>query len=63
MSCLNMGTIKDKNSTDLQKQKILRGGKTTQKNYPKKILMAQTTMMVWSLTQNQASWSVMSSEP
>ena len=46
MNCLNMGTIKDKNSTDLQKQKILRGGKTTQKNYPKKILMAQTTMMV-----------------
>ena len=46
MNCLNMVTKKDKISTDLQKQKILRGGKTTQNNYPKKILMAQTTMMV-----------------
>ena len=42
-----MGTIKDRNSMDLQKQKILRrGGKTTQKNYTKKMLMIQTTTMV-----------------
>ena len=35
-----MGTIKDRNSMDLQKQKILRrGGKNTQKNYTKKVLM------------------------
>ena len=34
-----------------KKQKILRrGGKNTQKNYTKKILMTQITMMVWSLT-------------
>ena len=34
-----------------QKQKILRrGGKNTQKNYTKKILMTWITMMVWSLT-------------
>ena len=33
-----MGTIRDRNGTHLQKQKILRkGGKNTQKNYTKKI--------------------------
>ena len=41
-----MGTIKDRNGMDLTEQKILRGGKTTQKNYTKKILMIQITMMV-----------------
>ena len=46
-----MGTVKDRNSMDLTKQKILRrGGKNTQKNYTKKILMTQITMMVQSLT-------------
>ena len=46
-----MGTIMDRNGKDLQKQKILRrGGKNTQKNYSKKILMTQITMMVGSLT-------------
>ena len=35
-----MGTIKDRNSMDLTKQKILRRvGKNTQKNYTRKILM------------------------
>ena len=42
-----MGTIKDRNSMDQQKQKILRrGGKNTQKNCTKKIFMTQKTMMV-----------------
>ena len=42
-----MGMIKDRNGKDLQKQKILRrGGKNTQKNYSKKILMTQKTVMV-----------------
>ena len=42
-----IGTIKDRNSMDLKEQKILRrGGKNTQKNYTKKILMTQITMMV-----------------
>ena len=43
-----MGTIKDRNSNgmDKQKQKILRrGGKNTQKNYTKKIFMTQITTM------------------
>ena len=39
-----MGTIKDRNG---MKQKILRkGGKNTQKNYTKEILMTQITMRV-----------------
>ena len=42
-----MGTTKDRNGMDPKKQKILRGGgKNTQKNYTKKILMAQITTMV-----------------
>ena len=42
-----MGSIKDRNGMDLKKQKISRrGGKKTQKNYTKKILMTQITTMV-----------------
>ena len=42
-----MGTIKDRNSMDLQKQKVLRGdGKNTQKNCTKKIFMTQLITMV-----------------
>ena len=41
-----MGSIKDRNSMDLKKQKILRGGKITEKNYTKKIFMTQITTMV-----------------
>ena len=42
-----MGIIKDRNVTDLTEQKILRrGGKNIQKNYTKKVLMIQITMMI-----------------
>ena len=45
-----MGTIKKRNSMDLietgEKKKRRRGGKNTQKNGTKKILMTQITMMV-----------------
>ena len=41
-----MDTIKDRNGMDLMKQKILRSGKNTQKNYTKKIFMTQITMTV-----------------
>ena len=40
-----MGTIKDRNGMDLQKQKILRSGKNTQ-NCTKKIFMTQIIMIV-----------------
>ena len=57
-----MDTIKDRNGLDLKKQKISRrGGKKTQKNYTKKILMTQIIMMVWSLTMSQTSWNAKSS--
>ena len=42
-----MGSIKDRNGMDQQKQKILRrGGKNTQKNCTKKIFMTQIITMV-----------------
>ena len=45
-----------------QKQKrVRRGGKNPQKNCTRKVFMTQITTMVWSLTQNQTSWSVKSS--
>ena len=42
-----MGSIKDRNVKDIREDKILRrGGKNTQKNYTKKILMTQITTVV-----------------
>ena len=42
-----MGSIKDRNGRDQQKQKILRrGGKNTQKNYMKKLFTTQIITMV-----------------
>ena len=56
-----MGTIKDRNGEDLtEKKRLRRGGKNTQ-NCTVKILMTQISMLVWSLTQNQTSWSMKSS--
>ena len=40
-----MGSIKDRNCMDLTKQKILRGGKNTQKNCTEKIFMTQIIIM------------------
>ena len=45
-----MGTIKDRNGKDLtEAEAILKGGKNTQKNYTKKVLMTQIATMVSSL--------------
>ena len=41
---VKMGTIKDRNGMILRK-----GGKNTQKNYTKKMLMTSIITMVWSL--------------
>ena len=38
--------------------RLIRGGKNTQENYTRKILMTQITTIMWSLTQSQISWSV-----
>ena len=46
-----MGTIKDRNGMDpTEAERLRRGGRNTQKNYTKKVLMIQITLMVWSLT-------------
>ena len=44
-----MGTIKDRNCKDIT-EKRLRGGKNTQKNCTKKVLMTRMIMMMWSFT-------------
>ena len=41
-----MGSVKDRNGMDQQKQKILRRGSKNTQNYTKKIFMTQITMMV-----------------
>ena len=42
-----MGSIKDRNGTDLTEAEILRrSGNNTQKNYIKKVFITQITMMV-----------------
>ena len=42
-----MGTLKDRNSMDLtEAEDLKKSGKNTQKNYTKKILITQITMMV-----------------
>ena len=59
-----MGTVKDRSGKDLieardqEKMEKIRG-----KNWIKKILMNQITMMAWSVTQSQTFWSVKSSGP
>ena len=46
-----LGSMKDRNGMDLQKQKISRrDGKNTQKNCTKKIFTTKIITMVWSLT-------------
>ena len=59
-----MGTVKDRNGVGLtEAEDFRRGGKNTQKNYTEKIFMTQIITMVWSLTQNQTSWTEKSSGP
>ena len=48
---MKMGTIKDKDGMDpTEAEDIRRGGKNTQKNCTKKVLMTQITMMLWLAT-------------
>ena len=53
-----MSTIKDANGKELTDTEDIKKRWQEQKNYTKKILMTRTTMMVWSLTKSQTSWSV-----
>ena len=47
---VKIGTIKDRNSMDQEKPKILGRGGKNKKNCTKNVLMTQITMMVWLLT-------------
>ena len=59
-----MVTIKDRNSKDLTEAgEIKKRWQEYTEEYAKKILMVWITMMMWSLTQSQTSWSVKSSGP
>ena len=61
---VKMNTTKDKNGKDLiEAEEIKKRWLEYKEELYKKVLMIQTTMMVWSLTQSQTSWSVKSSEP
>ena len=57
-----MGTIKARNTMDLTEAKDIkkRWQEYTEMLF-KKIIMTQTSRMVWSLTWNQTSWSMKSS--
>ena len=57
-----MCTIKDKNGKDLIQAERSRRDRETQ-NCTKKILVTQISMTVWSVTQSQIFWNVMSSGP
>ena len=51
------------NSKDLAEAgKVKKTWQEYTEEYAKKILMVWITMMMWSLTQSQTSWSVKSSE-
>ena len=44
-------------------EKIKKRWQEYTKNSIEKVLMTQVTMMLWSLTQSQTSWSVKASGP
>ena len=59
-----MGTIKDRNSTDLVgAEEIKRRWKEYMEELYQKDLNELDNMMVWSVTQSQTFWSVKSSGP
>ena len=59
-----MGTIKDRNSTDLVgAEEIKRRWKEYMEELYQKDLNELDNMMVWSVTQSQTFWSVNSSGP
>ena len=51
-----MGTIKDRNGKDLTEAEEMT--KYTEKNCINKMLMTGITIMAWSLSYSQTSWSV-----
>ena len=53
-----MGTIKDRKYKSLTETEEIKKWQEHTEELCKKVLMTQITMMVWSLTQSQKSWSV-----
>ena len=45
-----MGTVKYRNGKDITQKRLGRGGKNTQKNCTRKVLMIRIPQMVWSFT-------------
>ena len=59
-----MGTTKDRNGKDLtEAEEIKKSWQEYTKELYKKGLIDQITIMVWSLTWSQTSWSMKSSGP
>ena len=59
-----MGTIKDKNGSDLvDAEEIKKRWKEDMEELYKNILMNQITVMVWLVTQSQTFWSAKPSGP
>ena len=60
-----MGTIKDRNGMDLIEAEDTkkRWQEYTEELYKKKTFMTHITMMVWSSTYSQTSWSAKSGGP
>ena len=53
-----MGMIKDRNENLREPKEIKKRWKNIQKNYTKNVFMTQITMMAWSLTKSQTSWTI-----
>ena len=62
---VKLGSIKDSDSMDLTEAEDIkkRWQEYSEELNKKKVLMTWITMMVWSLTQSQTSWSVRPSGP
>ena len=62
--CPKMGTIKDKNGSDLvDTEEIKKRWKVYMEELYKKIVMNRITTMVWLVTQTQTFWSVKPTGP
>ena len=58
-----MGTINDRNDTDLKESEDIKRWQEYTEELYKTVLVTWITMMVWSLTKSQTSWKVKASGP
>ena len=57
---VRMSMIQDRKSEDITEAEDIKKRRQEYKEISKKFLMTQITMMVWSFTYSQTSWSVRS---